>query len=134
MRGYEPRAIFISATQSAGLKSVDLYSLWTFFSRAICQISFTEQPYPSSANSCTRMQGLEEEEIDLMKANGMMRELSAHELNDVSGGFHLPISGGPVSPEPPVPPIIIIGPINTPTHGPIPSAYPSPVIGPFPIH
>ena len=65
-----------------------------------------------------------------------MRELRAGELDQVSGGsgFHMPVSGGPVSSEPPVPPIVIIGPISKPTHGPIPSPYPSPVIGPFPIH
>jgi hypothetical protein len=106
---------------------------WFFCVRFVRPVS-RNSPTHHPPNFCTRMQEFGKEEIDLMKANGMMRELSAHELNDISGGFHLPISGGPVSPEPPVPPIIIIGPINKPTHGPIPSPYPSPIIGPFPVH
>ena len=67
-----------------------------------------------------------------MKANVTMRALDSIELDQVSGGFT--VSGGPVSPEPKIPPIILFGPVHTPQHGPNPSPYPNPIIGPFPIH
>jgi len=69
-----------------------------------------------------------------MNVNAKIRTLSASECDHVGGGFHGPVSGGPVSPEPPIPPIIFFGPVTTPQHGPIRSPYPSPIIGPFPIH
>jgi hypothetical protein len=65
-----------------------------------------------------------------MKANATMRTLGAIELDQVGGGFHSPITGGPVIPEPPIPPLHPIKP-GGPIIGPVP--YPGP-IGPFPIH
>jgi hypothetical protein len=69
-----------------------------------------------------------------MKNHATMRVLSAIEYDQVSGGLSLhtaptPI-GGPVSPEPPTPPIIIERGPNKPSGGPVPSPQ-NP--GPFPV-
>jgi hypothetical protein len=57
-----------------------------------------------------------------------IRDLTAIECDQVSGGIVFHPEPGPVSPEPPIPPIIFQGPLK-PTPGPIP--YPGPNPGPF---
>lgn len=65
-----------------------------------------------------------------------LRQLSSVECDRVSGGIThpFPVGPGPVAPEPPVPPIVIVGPIAKPISGPIPTPNPPKGIGQFPIH
>lgn len=59
---------------------------------------------------------------------GAIRDLAAIECDQVGGGLNFgPIKSGPVLPEPPLPPIVVIGPVTTPQHGPVKSPLNGPV-------